>query len=309
MDILCAGTSTSATQDYAGIYADTVHDVLLERVNIYQAVGGPRFNTGVHIVNCRDWNLIDNCRILGKEEGVWFDTSAVLTLTNSVVGAVTGTGFGAVRLDTSSNNVSGAGVATLNMTNVLVDSSDWGIYLGPCVNTHSPSFIYLSNVQINLPQVGGIYCGTGSQFWAEYVWISFDGGGAGVGIHFGTSYSGWAYILNSVIQSPSLHGIEIDAGNGFVISSTSFGACGNAAPGTYDDIHIGNGVSNVTISECHFDTDYANNTVTSRSAVWIGNSGVSNVLLTANIAASSGYGMSALVDPAGVATKGANINL
>jgi len=149
----------------------------------------------------------------------------------------------------------------------------------------------------------------GSQFWADQLWIS----GAGLnesaavvhGINVGSSYGGFLYLGKSTIQDMPGHGIWLQGGKGYSITGTSFGGCGQFAANTYDDLHIASGVSHVSVSGCHFDTDPFNGigSPAARSAVYA-ESGAASVGLSGCDILTSGYGTAQVVDPGGVIYQG-----
>jgi hypothetical protein len=176
-----------------------------------------------------------------------------------------------------------------------------------CKNT---TFVYINDFQVNLPEVQGMYFGTGcSQVWADYAWISFDGPNAGpstTGILLDTGFQGWFYMENSVIQSPSESGININAGSGFSFANNSFGGCGHSSPGTYAAINIGASASNISVVGNHFDVDFANTRNGAIAAVWV-RDGATNVAITGNIFG-TGYNSGAVIDVGLVAVTAGNVN-
>lgn len=206
----------------------------------------------------------------------------------------------------------GGGAATLSVFNVTTFRGDWAIWANspaqsslPAVN--EPTFIYINNMQVNRPYVGGVYLGSGSQFWAEYLWVSQSGESAssGTGILFDLGFYGWASVVNSVFQGMAGHGVQIKSGQGIIFTACSFGSCGNGASNTYDDINIGANAQNVTVSACHFDVDIFNTLASNkaRSAVYVAN-GATGINVTGcqgpgSLPSPGAYGTTAIYDLAG----------
>ena len=222
--------------------------------------------------------------------------------------------------------VFGGGAATLSVFNVTTFRGDWAIWANTPGATNEPTFIYINNMQVNRPYVGGLYLGSGSQLWADYLWVSMSGNpatlpagsiGAGnpvntTGILFDGGYNGWASVMNSVFQGPSNHGIWIKSGQGFIFTGCSFGSIGSAASNTYDDLHIATGVSNVTVTGCHFDADIYNTLAgggnKARSAIYA-ESGASAINVTGCQAAASGYQTAPVMDLSATLVRSGNVNL
>jgi hypothetical protein len=224
-----------------------------------------------------------------------------LSTWNCILGTAEGTGYGSIRSDTTTE---GNGSGSLNIYNTVTGRGDCGLW---CENT---GFIYVSDFQVNLPEVQGIYLGSGcSQVWMDYAWISFDGSNSGpstTGIEVDNGFDGWFYLENSVIQSPSQTGINLNAGSGFSFVNNSFGGCGHSNPGTYPDINIGANVSNVSIVDNHFDVDFANTKNGAIAAVWV-RDGASNIGITGNIFA-TGYSQATVIDVGLVSVAAGNVN-
>lgn len=294
--IFADGTNTGgAAVDYCGIYTKSVYTFECDRVQIQQGTGNSSFNTAIHVAES-NVSIITAGNVSGEQEGVWMDAGTGMVLRDLWVASTAGNGYGAVRMD---NTIGGSsGPATLSMFDVTTFRGDWGFYGGGTGNL--PLFVYCENMQVNNPRVGGFYMQSGSQVWLDYIWISMSGTPGGnntTGIKLDTGFQGWFYLDNSVIQSPSNHGMLISGGQGINVTHTSFGGCGHATNNTWDDLHIGTGVSNVTVSDCHFDVDKYNTLAgtKARSAVYV-ESGATSINLNGCQATSSAYGTAPLID-------------
>jgi hypothetical protein len=101
-------------------------------------------------------------------------------------------------------------------------------------------------------------------------------------------------IDNSTFQHYSGTGITIQGGQSYWITNTSFSGCCGHASNIYYDIYLA-GCKDILISGCHFDVEPFNSMNTPNAAVCV-SSGVSNVIITANQFATSGYHTGALIN-------------
>lgn len=314
----CVTANTAPTATYDAVYTNAIPNVNFKRVQIYEYhVGetleiGTTTNSGIHCVGAT-MGVIDDCAIHAEVSAFWMDCSVAITVQNCYFGTTNGTGYGSIRVDNWSytqgyTNFLGAG--TLQVCNVLTARGDWGLYVDTTgsQSVSNPGFIYVDDMQINNPNAGGMYFQGGSQVWLDYAWISILGGAAGnYGILCDTAFEGMFYMNNSVIQSTAKHGMWLKGGTGFSIYGCGFGGCGHGTSNTYDDIHIANGVSNVSITGNHFDVDYANGRNGARSAIYV-EDGVSDVNVTGNIFDPNGYLTNTVIDYGLVITAAGNTN-
>lgn len=298
-------TEPTATFDaintYNAVYVDIERFQLFERHEGETLINTTTTNSGIHIINAYQAR-VSECMIHAEVSAVWQDCTTGLVIEDSFFGTTNGTGYGSVRVDTHSNT--GIATGSLQIYNTVTGQGDWGLYCGGTDN--SPAFIYINNFQVNNPSVGGMYFQAGSQVWADYAWISMAGtpkGDLTYGVYCDAGFQGWFYMNNSVIQSPSGHGMWLKGGQGFNIYGNSFGGCGHYNTNSYDDIHITNTVTNVSILDNHFDVDQYNTLNGARSAVYVEN-GAARINVAGNIFA-SGYQTDTVIDT-GVAVTGGN---
>jgi hypothetical protein len=298
-------TITTATFDaiytYNVVYVDIERFQLLERHEAGTLVNATTTNSGIHIVNAYEAK-VSACMIHAEVSAVWQDCTVGLVIEDSFLGVTNGTGYGSVRIDSTADT--GIGTGSVQIYNTVTGQGDWGVYCGGTGN--SPAFIFINNIQVNNPRVGGLYFQAGSQVWLDYAWISFAATPAAdltYGVYCDTSFQGWLYMNNSVIQSPSGHGMWLKAGQGFNIYGNSFGGCGHYSANSYDDLHIASTVSNVSIVSNHFDVDKYNTMNGARSAVYV-EDGATGINVTGNSFA-SGYKTDTVIDT-GVAVSGGN---
>jgi hypothetical protein len=94
-------------------------------------------------------------------------------------------------------------------------------------------------------------------------------------------------IDNSTFQHYAGTGITILGGQSYWITNSSFSGCCGNAPNVFYDIYTTH-CSNLTITGNHFDVEPFNSMNTPNAGVAIGST-VSNVILTGNQFATSGY--------------------
>jgi hypothetical protein len=314
----CVTQNTVPTATYDAIYTNAIPNVNFHRIQMYEYhVGeeleiGTTTNSGIHTVGAT-MGVIDDCAMHCEVSCYWMDCSVAVTVQNCYFGTTNGTGFGSVRVDnwSETQGITGdLGAGTLQLCNVITGRGDWGLYVDTTgsVNVSNPGFIFVDDMQINNPNVGGMYFQGGSGVWMDYAWISILGGADGVnGILLDTAFEGTFYMNNSVIQSSAGHGMWIKGGTGHAIYGTAFGGCGHGDPNNYDDIHIAAAASNVTINGNHFDVDYANGRNGARSAIYV-EDGASDVNVVGNIFDPNGYLTNTVIDIGQIVTAAGNTN-
>lgn len=295
----------TATFDAISIYNVVFVDIerfqLFERHQGETLVNGTTMNSGIHIINAYQAKVSD-CMIHAEVSAVWQDCTTGLVIEDCWLGTANGTGYGAVRVDSTANT--GIGTGSLQIYNTVTLQGDWGLYCGGTGN--APAFIYINNFQVNNPRAGGMYLQSGSQVWVDYGWLSMQATPSTdltYGVYCDTSFEGWFYMTNSVIQQASGHGMLLKGGQGYNIYGNSFGECGKYKTNSYDDIHIAGAVSNVSIVGNHFDVDKWNPLTGARSAIYV-EDGATSVNVTGNTFA-SGYHTDTIIDT-GVAVTGGN---
>jgi len=162
----------------------------------------------------------------------------------------------------------------------------------------SDAFVFINDLEINNCMGNAVVLNYGSQFWANQLWCSnqtiANTAGSYCGISVGTGFTGWMVIDNSTFQHYSATGISIQGGQSYWITNSSFSGCCGHASNIYYDIFL-SGCSDVLISGCHFDIEPFNNMNTPNAAVCV-SAGVSNVIITANQFATSGYHTGPLIN-------------
>lgn len=314
IDICQDATLTfNAGNGFQGIYCGSVNEARVERVQIGAGTGNYSFNTAIEFYN-GTFSIAKDCAITGEVNGVWFtagsQAGAGCSLYDMQITTTPGNGFGAIRMD--------GAAATLNVTNCYTYRGDWGFTTGTA-SGNNPTFVTISNLQINNPRAGGMFFGTGSQIWLNQVWISFAGTpnsyNTTEGIHFGSSFEGAFYGNQLTVQGPAHNGIYIGGGSGFNFSNCSIGGCGWAANNTYYDLYLhGSNPRITTITGCHFDVDVYNGISGSgnKPAAAIGiDSGVFHTTITGCISLSGGSYASgnALQDSSGSTATAGNWNI
>lgn len=290
-----------AINTYNVVYVDIERFQLFERHQGECLVNTTTTNSGIHVINAYQAK-VSECMIHAEVSAVWQDCTTGLVIEDSFFGTTNGTGYGSVRIDSTANT--GVGTGSLQIYNTVTGEGDWGLYCGGTDN--SPIFIYVNNFQVNNPYAGGMYFQAGSQVWVDYAWISMAATPASqltYGIYCDTGFQGWFYMNNSVIQSPSGHGMWLKGGQGFNIYGNSFGGCGHYKTNSYDDIRIASDVTGTSIVSNRFDVDMCNTTNGARSAIYV-EDGATSVNVTGNTFA-SGYRTDTIIDT-GVAVTGGN---
>ncbi len=312
LDIAADGNNSGGpAADYAAVHTSSVNTMGAARMQVYKGTGNFCFNTAFHIVNSFTSYILESY-ITGEEEAVWMDGGIVMTCRDVTTTTTRGNGYGGFRMDNAARSAKLP--ATIYLDNCYTQVGDWGLWAGGGGATDYPTFIFIQNFQVNNPNRGGAYFGSGSRIWADMFWVSCANSPAGsltYGVHFGTNWKGMVYFTNSQFIHPSGHGAWIQGGKGFTFTNCSFGACGNLAASSYDDIHIAAGVSNVIINACTFDTDpFAGvSGPPARSAVYL-EAGVGDVQLTSSHGAgASAYAIAAVMDFTNNLVRKGNIGL
>lgn len=289
----CAAGNTAPTATFDAVRTDGMVNVSFERFQVLRYHEeevdevGTTTNSGLHIIGALE-GVIQDCQIECQVSAIWNDCSSGLVIRDCILSSANGNGYGSIRMDSAAGSGSSA---SLQVYNTVTLRGDWGLWA-------DGDFIFISDFQVNNPNVGGIYLGGGSQVWLDYVWLSVEAGADGLyGLLCDTGFQGWLYMNNSVIQHPGQHGAWLKGGSGYNFYGNSFGGCGHAAANTYDDLHIADTVTNVSVTNCHFDTDKYNTLASpvARSAIYV-EEGATGISITGNQFASSGYGTSALRD-------------
>lgn len=310
LGILCTGANSGgSSNEYSAVYMEYVYRAELSRLQI-QNDGGAGWQTCVHAIG-NNTTYFEHAYVNAVSQCIWMDGGSGMTLFDIEGGPNTGSGYGMVRMDDTSGV---AGPATIQLYDCVTEQGDWGFYANG--GSSSPAaFIYMNNVQVNRPHVGGLYFGKADQVWLDYVWISDDGLTSTVpttGILLDTDFEGWFYMENSVIQGCWGYGMQVNACTGAVIANTSFGGSGRLTANTYDELNLGSAASNITVTGCHFDCDTFNTLGNARSAIYC-TSGATNILVTGCMATTpTAYGTSGFMDltgPAGQTKRISNVNM
>lgn len=231
---------------------------------------------GIKATSCGAARL-QGCTVQGSTQAVWMNGGQIMTLSDCILSNTAGTNGSAIWMDN--------GAATLRIRNSQSQGGDRGLYMlsnGGDV----PAFVFIQDYEINIPRIEGVGCVNGSQFWANQLWISHDGGAASNvahGINFYPSFTGFVNIAQSTFQGMPGHGVWVQGGSGYTFANNNFGNSGVAAPNTYDELHVGAHASHLTISGNHFSVDpYMG--ISARSAVYL-EKGAANVSVVGNTAA------------------------
>lgn len=308
--IAIASNTGGNSADYVGIYIDAVLDGKIERVQI--GYDGPSqvnsFVTGIEVYN-NPLFWIETCVINCCAKGIWLTgpasgTYGGLSLKDITIGTVAATGAACVYMDEVS--------ATLTMYNVITFQGDRGFQITNG-NANFPAFIFINNFQVNNPSIAGIQLDDGHAVYINQYWMTgFQHATAGpvYGINIRSGFSGAFQMDNSVMSGLGGYGVWIQSGSGINIHNCQVGRVGAFASNTYDDIHIGGGVSNVSITGCHFDVDYGltiDATYPNKSGLFV-DPNSSAVTVTGNIFAASGYQTASMIDSGGVSVAIGNVN-
>lgn len=304
IDILADGTNSSgAAADYVAVYCNNLAMAAVYNSQITVGAASTSFNTGIQFSGCFQ-SFASRIYGGGETQGLWMNGGAACAADNCFLGSTAGNGFGAVRMD----NAAG----TLSLYNVITFRGDRGLIVGK--DGTSPLFVFVDNLQVNNCHVAGIELQNGGAAWINQYWVSNNAVSSTIlnhGINVGPGYNGALYVSSSSIGNVSGHGIWIQGGTGYVIADTGIGRCGSNAANTYDDIHIAAAASNVTITGCHFDTDWSQTLpftgINPRSAIMTeAGAAAVNVTGCQFHAPASDYATATVVDNAAVITGSGN---
>ena len=246
-----------------------------------------------------------SCVLSAYAQAIWMNGAQICDISNrTVMSTVAGSGFASLYMSNGASSVS--------ITDAQTQGGDRGLWAVGTV-PRQPGFISCANFAVNIPAIAGIQLDTGSQFWADTLWLSHSGGSTAAPVHgfvTGTGYQGFCTIANGTFQQWPGHGMWLQGGSGFNISSSSFGVCGQSAANTYDDVHIATGVSAVSLTGNHFDVDQfmGLGSPPPRSAIYL-ESGVSGIAATSNMWKATGYGTSPQAGPGTYALNTGNIGI
>lgn len=281
LGVLAAQTATSAyTNDYIGINLSDVYYVRMSRVFVYHNLNGNDFNTGIKTDAGVKNFMLDDYVCGANMYGYWMDGSIQVSIRNANVGTTQGAGGAGFYMEN--------GAATLRLTNCQTDRGDRGIWVA------DGNFLFLNDVEINNYGLYGIELDMGGQVWANQVWISGVGTTGGFppsAVTTGEGFNGIAYFTQCAFQGNSEHTVTLQGGQGYSFTDCTFGYADKDAADTWDELHIGEAVSVVTVTGCHFNVDpfYGIGASTPRSAIWIG-TGASQIGVVNCACATSGYG-------------------
>ena len=300
LNIVNTVSATNFTDDQVGLYFGACSRVRLENVHINSSAN--RVNTAVKLNDVTVTSII-GCDLRGYVNALYISGgSAVIDCIASAFYTNSGSGVA------NSGNVAMIATAgTLHLTNCETNGGDHGLILNG--SSGSDAFVFINDLEINNCMGDAVDLNYGSQFWANQLWCSnqaiANSAGAYSGINVGSGYTGWMVVDNSTFQHYSASGITIQGGRSYWITNTSFSGCCGHAANIYYDIYL-SGCSDIIISGCHFDIEPFNSMNTPNAAVCV-SSGVSNVIITANQFATSGYHTGALINNGTNVVNSANL--
>jgi Pectate lyase superfamily protein len=289
LNIVNTVSATNFTDDQVGLYFGACDRVRLQNVHISSSAD--RVNIAVKLNDVTTTSII-GCDLRGYVNALYISGGSVVVdciasafYTNSASGVA------------NSGNVSMiASAGTLHVTNCETNGGDHGLVLNG--SSGGDAFVFINDFEINNSVGDAVVLDYGSQFWANQLWCSNQGisnsAGAYNGITVGSGYTGWMVIDNSTFQHYSGTGITIGGGQSYWITNSSFSGCCGHASNIYYDIYL-SGCSDILISGCHFDIEPFNSINAPNAALCV-SSGVSNVIITANQFATSGYHTGALIN-------------
>ena len=301
LNILNTVSATSFSDDQVGLYFEACTRVRLENVHINSSTN--RVNIAVKI-NAVITTSIIGCDLRGYVNALYiYGNSEVVDCIASTFSANSGSGVA-----NSGNVTMISPAATLHLTNCETNSGDHGLVLNGS-SGNGATFVFINDLEVNNCMGDAVVLNYGAQFWANQLWCSnqavANSAGAYDGISVGSGYTGWMVIDNSTFQHYSGTGIAIQGGRSYWITNTSFSGCCGHASNLYYDIYL-SGCSDVIISGCHFDIEPFNSINTPNAAVCV-SSGVSNVIITANQFATSGYHTGSLINNGTNVVSSANL--
>lgn len=286
LGVLGAQTATSAyTNDYVGISFAGAYYVHMVRCYVGHNVNGNLVNTGIKTDSGVKNFFCDDYSSATAVNGYWMDGSIQVSFRNANMGTTAGAGGAAFYM------TNGAG--TLRATNCQTDRGDRGLWMSSN-GGNAPAFVFFNDVEFNNYAISGMQLDEGSQVYVNQGWFS----GVGVtpfpanAIDAGSGFSGDAIFSQCTFQGHSQGTVTLSGGSGYIFTGCIWGYEDKLAANTYDELHIGGTVSNVSVTACHFNVDpwYGPGNVTARSAIWTAST-VSNVGVCNCICASSGdYG-------------------
>lgn len=310
ISVLTDASPPSAAGGWTGASLSGVLWASFERVAMQTGAAPNRVNQGI-VVNGCTYVDIDNCDIRAHVNPVYVTGhSEVVTIRASTLGANTGSGS-----PTAAGVLVDSTVQTLHLNGVVINGGDRGV-LWTGGTGANPAFGFLYDVEVNNTAICGLDFQTGAQVWANQVWLSvLKPAGAEHGWIFGPSFQGDAYLSQCTFQGFSGHSLWIEGGSGYVIAESTFGQLGStpkAAASTYDEIHIGASVKNVTIGNCHFNVDpymTVSTAVPPRAAVYA-EAGAGRVILNGSQGAGyAAYGTAAVIDLTDNMVRTGNVGL
>lgn len=112
------------------------------------------------------------------------------------------------------------------------------------------------------------------------------------GIVFGLNWQGEATVADTQLIGVPGHGVIIKAGAGYILDACKWGGGGSykAANNTYDELNIGYGASEISVTNSHFNTDRLLGVGSSDVPRWAINSAVGITQANNRFAAASLYG-------------------
>jgi hypothetical protein len=289
LNIVNSVSATNFTDDQVGLYFGSCDRVRLQNVHISSSAD--RVNIAVKLSDVTTTSII-GCDLRGYVNALYISGGSVVI--DCIASAFyTNPGSGV----TNSGNVAMiASAGTLHLTNCETNGGDHGLVLNG--SGGGDAFVFINDLEINNTAGDAVVLDFGSQFWANQLWCSnqdvLNSAGACNGITVGSGYKGWMVIDNSTFQHYSATGITIGGGQSYWITNTSFSGCCGHANNVYYDIYL-SGCSDILISGCHFDIEPFNSINAPNAAVCV-SSGVSNVIITANQFALSGYHTGSLIN-------------
>ena len=290
---------------YVGAFSDTnialymngVDWGLVVNCGFYKGTGGQRINQAI-VMNACNQIVVDNCNI-------W-----------SVVNGIALTGYNQVNVirDTSIWQPSGSGVSTAasvlfqgqclgtNMRHVVFHDGDRGILWTEDGGGNQPHIFVGLDVEFNNHTIAAAEFDYGVHLYL--INSVFSGASVSLnvpGLKLGSNWQG-DVILDACefIGQPGTC-IDIEAGTGITISNCVFGGSSTYkyASNTYDEIYIASGVSQVSISNCHFNVNANAGLGTTNPPRYAVNvqSGASEITMSNCKGANTGYGTAAINDP------------
>ena len=300
LNIVNTVSAANFNDDQVGLYFQACTRVRLENVHINSSTN--RVNIAVKLNNVNTTSII-GCDLRGYVNALYiYGGTAVVDCIASAFFTNPGSGVA------NSGNVAVIATSgTLHLTNCETNGGDHGLVLNG--SSGSAAFVFINDLEINNCMGDAVVLNFGSEFWANQLWCSnqtiANSAGAYNGISVGPNFTGWMVIDNSTFQHYSGTGITIQGGRSYWITNSSFSGCCGHADNIYYDIYLA-GCRDILISGCHFDIEPFNSMNTPNAAVCV-SSGVSNVIITANQFATSGYHTGSLINNGTNVVNSANL--